>query len=182
MSAVSNVSLSQTDPISKISQVRAQRIRTQNESAQVEEEKVFDHAKSLLPKIAKLNSEAIDGYNAKYLQSKADYDLRKWVSSDFFVKGWAGLKLAFTSRPTTLPLNLLESSYDYNNYEDTKFYKALQLLEEAGLVTVSLEVHPQQTQGLPNYVPSGLHLTTEGKRHIASLLNRDLDSLKIVGG
>ncbi len=164
MITISNV----TDQLASVYQDRVQKIKETSESAQIKEQELSGYAKSLLFKIAEFDSEAIQKYDGTLMQNKKNYDSRTWMSTGFFPKAWAGLRLAFLSKPREISLSKLEPSYDYNDYENTKFYDGLRLLQTAGIVRINEEIHPVQSQGLPNYVPMGVSLTDEGKSYVDS--------------
>ena len=135
-------SITQADPLTATYQGRTQTIKEIGESMQSIEQELFSDAKPLLLKIAEYYDKAIQKYDETLAQVKKNYDSRSWISLGLFPKAWTGLRLALISKPTEVSLSKLDPSYDYNNYENTKFYNTLRLLQNAGLIWIHEEVHP----------------------------------------
>ena len=160
---------SPTDPLNKTFERRSQLVTNHTEMLQDTENKILNYAKALLPKIAELYDASVNDYDEMVSRTTAQYNSASWISTSSLTKAWAGLKLAFASKPVSVPLSKLDPSYDYNDYENTWFYKALKFLEESELAKIYEEIHPQQTQGMPNYVPMSIRLTDEGRAYLTSL-------------
>ena len=158
------------DPLNKAFERRAQLVTNHAKTLQDVENKILTYARALLPRIAELYDASVNAHDEMVSRTTAQYNSKSWGSTSFLTKAWAGLKLTFTSGPPgSVPLSQLDPSYDYNDYENTWFYKALELLDESGLAKIYREVHPQQSQGMPNYVPMSIGLTDKGKAYLASL-------------
>ena len=141
-------------------------------SVQTEQHELYEHGKSLMLKIDDLFKSRSSEYSQKHSQLSTALTSGKLVSADFFTKTWAGLKLAHlvaNGEPTHVHLSLLDPDYGSGN-RNSKCIKALELLEEAGLVTIYRDNRGILYEGGPVvFVPCAVNLTEQGKAYVASL-------------
>ena len=162
MTAVTGVALDPGDALVAVVERRCNAL-------QAEQKGFFEYALSLLPKIAEISEHQTIEYSNKHSNLQAAFTSRDWVSTDVLTKFWAGLRLVHlksNGKPILVQLSSLAPDYARNRESHIRCVKALELLEEAELVTV---YRRNDYTSDPLLLVVGVNLTEQGKAYVASL-------------
>ena len=164
-----SLALLQQDPLTSV-------VESRIHSVQTEQHELGEHGKSLMLKINDLLMSRSSEYSQRHSQLKTVFTSNGWVSTECFTKAWAGLRLAHlvtNGAPKHVHLSLLDPDYGSGN-RNSNCIKALELLEEAGLVTVYRDNRGVLYEDGPVvYVPDTVNLTDKGKTYVASIKKKD---------